>query len=160
MQNKSHFEKFRSFHRSLYAQVSLQCDIYSVPVIERVLHGVMVAYVRQCGGPDVQRSPYPFPQDLVNRFRDTLVNASNHLNEKEREHLLQIFEKRVKEWRGWERTIWESYRSDSEIPLLFLAGSYVNRTWDGLSWPTMMSMRNVDAESRLTISNLYLREDR
>ena len=159
--DKSHFEKFRSFHQSLYAQVEpTSVTPYSVPVIERVLHGVMVAYVRQCGGPDVQRSPYPFPQDLVIRFRDTLVKASNHLNEKEREHLLQIFEKRVKEWRGWERTIWESYRSDSEIPLLFLAGSYVNRTWDGLSWPTMMSMRNVDAESRLTISNLYLREDR
>src|SRR6202007_2382560 len=48
--DRSHFEKFRSYHERLYAQVEpTSVTPYSPPALDRGLHAVMAAYTRQTG---------------------------------------------------------------------------------------------------------------
>ena len=48
--DRSHFEKFRTYHERLYAQVEpTSVTPFSPPVLDRALHAVLVAYVRQLG---------------------------------------------------------------------------------------------------------------
>lgn len=67
--DRSHFERFRSYHEQLYGQVEpTSVTPFSGPALERALHAVLVAYVRQTGGATLAASPYPYPEDLVRRF--------------------------------------------------------------------------------------------
>ena len=64
--DRSHFEKFRSYHERLYAQVEpTSVTPFSPPVLERALHAVMVAYVRQAGNEGAVQSPDPYPKNLI-----------------------------------------------------------------------------------------------
>ena len=64
--DRSHFERFRGYHERLYAQVEpSSVTPFSSPALNRALHAAIVAYVRQKGGPDVIRSPYPPPDGLI-----------------------------------------------------------------------------------------------
>ena len=59
--DRSHFEKFRSYHERLYAQVEpSSVTPFTPPALKRALHAVMVAYVRQSGGIPGKREPNPF----------------------------------------------------------------------------------------------------
>ena len=71
--DRSHYERFRSYHERLYAQVEpTSVTPYSAPVLERALHAVMAAYVRQYGDSEMASSPLPVPVEKLNRLRDML----------------------------------------------------------------------------------------
>jgi len=104
--DKSHFEKFHSYHQQLYAQVEpTSVTPFSLPVLERVMHAVMVAYVRQTGNSDLQKSPYPYPDKILKDFRLILEKRITRLSKREQTDVLRIFDQRSEEWKGWERTI-------------------------------------------------------
>ena len=72
----------------------------------------------------------------------------------------EIFERRVSEWQRWDRTRWERTGGlPGAIPLLRRSGEYATREESDLSWATPLSMRNVDAECRGTITTLYARKE-
>jgi len=156
--DKSHFEKFHSYHQQLYAQVEpTSVTPFSLPVLERVMHAVMVAYVRQTGNSDLQKSPYPYPDKILKDFRLILEKRITRLSKREQTDVLRIFDQRSEEWKGWERTMWDSFANMADdVPLIHLAGSYVNEEWRRYSWPTMMSMRNVDADCQAEVTKGYL----
>ena len=71
--DRSHFEKFRTYHSQLYAQVEpTSVTPFSPPVLDRALHAIMAGYVRQRGDEEQSFSPYPYPENLVNSIRDTI----------------------------------------------------------------------------------------
>ena len=60
--DRSHFEKFRSYHERLYSQVEpTSVTPFSRPALDRAAHAVIATYVRQLGDSDQAESPYPYP---------------------------------------------------------------------------------------------------
>jgi hypothetical protein len=158
--DRSHFEKFRSYHQQLYAQVEpTSITPFSPPVLDRALHAIMATYVRQTGEQQTVQTPYPYPKNLIEQLREILIPRIQLIDEAEVENFEKVFEERASEWQRWQRTNWERKgRDTTDIPLLRVAGDYASPEWQRYSWATPMSMRNVDAECQAEITNLYLNE--
>lgn len=161
--DRSHFEKFRSYHEQLYAQVEpASVTPFSPPALDRALHAVMALHVRQSGPEGPADSPYPYPQKLVDTIHEILLDRVSAVDGDEVTNFEKVFAKRAKEWRNWERlrwTSWDGSSSSDDSPQLREAGSYASSDWAKISWPTPMSMRNVDAECQAEITQLYLNWD-
>lgn len=155
--DRSHFEKFRSYHERLYAQVEpTSVTPFSPPVLDRALHAVLVAYVRQFGrenGP-----PRPVPHDLIRAAGDLLSARVEAVEGAERKNLEDVFQRRYDEWKRWRRIAWSS-AGGGEVPLIRPAGAYVTAAAARLSWSVPQSLRNVDAQCRAEITDHYLHED-
>ncbi len=157
--DRSHFEKFRSYHERLYAQVEpTSVTPFSPPVLDRALHSVIAAYARQAGNKAIAESPYPFPVDLIKQLRNLLLPRIQLIDPEEAPNFERVFDARINEWKRWQRRSWDGSRWDEDPPLLREAGSYVSSEWARISWPTQRSLRNVDAECQVEITTLYLSE--
>ncbi len=158
--DRSHFEKFRSYHERLYAQVEpTSVTPFSPPVLDRALHAVMTAYARQEGGENLAQSPEPFPTSLVEQLRTIILPRVQKVDPEEENNFTRVFNKRASEWRRWESTKWTGNWQETDIPLLRGAGAYASRERAKLSWATPQSMRNVDAECQVQITKLYLDDE-
>lgn len=159
--DRSHFEKFRSYHERLYAQVEpTSVTPFSPPALERALHSVMVSYVMQTGNEDSARSPYPFPKDMIEKLKGILLPRVMAVDPLEVENFERVFKQKTLEWQKWEPIKWKAGFSDtdSDTPLLRVAGAYVTKEQEKISWATMQSMRSVDAECIAEIMNPALEE--
>ncbi|HKO18075.1 MAG TPA: helicase-related protein [Acidobacteriaceae bacterium] len=157
--DRSHFEKFRSYHERLYAQVEpTSVTPFSLPALERALHAVVAGYVRQWGPPDAAERPYPLPAMLIERFRRLLRARVQRVSPGDLAAYEAVFDRRITEWQRWERRHWSGFGGD-DAPLLRDAGGYVRPEWALISWPTPRSMRNVDAECQIEITQLYLNHE-
>ncbi|MBW4548610.1 MAG: hypothetical protein KME25_29890 [Symplocastrum torsivum CPER-KK1] len=158
--DRSHFEKFRSYHERLYAQVEpTSVTPFSPPVLDRALHAIMGAYVRQTGDGQIAKSPDPYPDILIKQLREILIPRIEVIDPDEVENFQRVFDKRASEWQRWQRTRWKgTSQTVDDIPLLRVAGDYASPEWQRLSWATPTSMRNVDAECQAEITQLYLLE--
>jgi hypothetical protein len=157
--DRSHFEKFRSYHERLYAQVEpTSVTPFSPPALDRALHAIMAAYARQAGDSELAYKPYPCPDDLLGELRQIILRRVEAVDPEEAPNFERVFDKRTQEWRRWERLLWQNYMQDGDTPLLRAAGAYVSRERANISWSTPQSMRNVDAEGQIEITQLYLTE--
>jgi len=157
--DRSHFEKFRSYHERLYAQVEpTSVTPFSPPVLDRALHAVIATYVRQTGDEGVARSPYPYPENLIEQLQQILLPRIEMIDPAELDNFQRVFEKRVKEWQHWQPTNWQQTSQNSDKPLLRAAGAYATSEQSHLSWATPVSMRNVDAECEAQITQLYIQQ--
>ena len=160
--DRSHYEQFKSYHERLYSQVEpTSVTPMSIPALDRALHAVMVGFVRQRTPTD--SSPYPVPSEQLAHLRAVLLERADALTQVEGESVVKNletqFEQRKREWMNRKRTIWADRRRREDAPLIYEAGQFVPPGWRSLSWPTPLSMRNVDAECQAVISQLYLTED-
>ncbi|MGI9064873.1 MAG: helicase-related protein [Pyrinomonadaceae bacterium] len=159
--DRSHFEKFRSYHERLYAQVEpTSVTPFSPPALDRALHAVMAAYVRQTGDETQSRKPYPYPEDSIERLREIILPRIRAVDPEEEENFENVFDRRAAEWKRWERTRWDGGISalGGDMPLMRAAGAWVSREDALVSWATQQSMRNVDAEAQIEITRLYLHD--
>ncbi|HEX8145016.1 MAG TPA: helicase-related protein [Pyrinomonadaceae bacterium] len=155
--DRSHFEKFRSYHERLYAQVEpTSVTPFSPRVLDRALHAIMAAYAVQEGDQELVSRPYPYPEDMVNELRRILMPRVRQVDAAEVPNFERVFDRRAREWRNWQRTKWYGKWNDEDIPLIRAAGTYASRERANLSWATPMSMRNVDAECQIEITRLYI----
>jgi hypothetical protein len=158
--DRSHFEKFRSYHERLYAQVEpTSVTPFSPPALDRALHAVIVSYARQAGNRELARSPFPYPRKLIAYLESILLPRVQAIDPEEVERFKSTFRERTGEWERWQRSKWESFQQSDDIPLLRRAGEYADAERALLSWPTPMSMRTVDAECEAQITTLYIREE-
>jgi len=152
--DRSHFEKFRTYHERLYAQVEpTSVTPFSPPALDRALHAVIVAYARQLGGEKLAGSPYPFPEDLINEIKSILLPRVKFIDPGEIENFEIVFNKLANQWKTWERIKWEGSWKDDNDPLLRRAGDYTPIEKKIGSWETPTSMRNVDAECIVEIAS-------
>lgn len=153
--DRSHFEKFRSYHERLYAQVEpTSVTPFSPPVLDRALHAVLVSFVRQNGASGL--APWPVPHQLIEKAYELLAGRVQTVDKEEEATLDRLFDERRSEWQTWQRRIWQSWGADEEIPLLRRAGEYATRAATQVSWSTPTSLRNVDAECRAEVSLRYV----
>lgn len=158
--DRSHFEKFRSYHQRLYAQVEpTSVTPFAPPVVDRALHAALCVYVRQLGVQDLP--PCPVPEELISEAFDLFLQRAQDVDDRELGYLNEAFGQRLIEWRGWERTEWSARPSDNsdDIPLLRRAGEWVPPAAARLSWATPTSMRNVDAECIAEVTLRYAQEE-
>jgi hypothetical protein len=109
----------------------------------------MMAYVRQhipCGS-----SPDPVPNEVIDNFWK--VFSSRFDNNQFRQFYpsaCEIFAQRKSEWNKRRPVRWDA-KDDSEVGLAHRAGEYVPNLIRDSSWPVLSSMRNVDADCRISV---------
>jgi hypothetical protein len=158
--DRSHFEKFRSYHERLYAQVEpTSVTPFSRPALDRAAHAVIASYVRQSGDSDQAESPYPFPAGLVAAATSILDQRASSVDPDELAALRRIIDKRRDEWQRWQRLKWAGTFHAEDMPLMRPAGAYVTPDKARVSWATPQSLRNVDAECQVEITQLYMLEE-
>lgn len=157
--DRSHYERFRTYHQSLYAQVEpTSVTPFATPVLRRALHAAVVAYVRQVA-PDLD--PYPFPRAVYDEAIALLRERAQIADADEVPTLEKIARTRARQWENWERTKWEAnvIGGDPKQGLMRFAGTLPDIDAKATIWDVPTSMRNVDAECQLKISLAYSQAD-
>jgi hypothetical protein len=157
--DRSHYERFRTYHQQLYAQVEpTSVTPFATPVLRRALHGAAVAYIRQVA-PTAE--PYPFPREEYDAAIKLLRARAEIADEGELPAFDVIAAKRARQWEAWERTEWEAnvIGGDPKQGLMRYAGTLPDLDAKTPIWDVPTSMRNVDAECRLQISQAYAMAD-
>ena len=159
--DRSHYERFLTYHQQLYAQVEpTSVTPFATPVLRRALHAIAVAYVRQTAPQDLP--PYPFPSAEYHEAIELLRTRAVIADSGEVPILERMAEKRARQWNGWERTVWEANPApwgDPKQGLMRFAGTLPDLDSKATIWDVPTSMRNVDAECRLAISLAYAHAD-
>jgi hypothetical protein len=155
--DRSHFEKFRSYHERLYAQVEpTSVTPFSGPALERALHAVIIGYLRQTMPVNQLEQPWPIPQAQIKEISAKIRErvACIYTDPQDRDYILCEIEEQterfISNWRINEINRWVS--SGQEVGLIYRAGSYVERNVEKRSKKTPQSMRNVDMECKGTIA--------
>lgn len=153
--DRSHYERFRTYHQQLYAQVEpTSVTPFANPVLRRALHAAVIAHIRQTA-PALKPNPFPAPEfqnaiELL-RARAEAVNAD------ELPAFDTIAAQREREWEAWQRTEWSAnaYGGDPLQGLMRFAGELPDLGSKATIWDVPTSMRNVDAECTIEISTAY-----
>jgi hypothetical protein len=158
--DRSHYEQFQAYHSRLYAQVEpASVTPFTIPVLERALHAVVVATVRQTLDVAVLTSPDPFQgtqmesaakkaYDLLSARLNVLIKDPG-IAQRVQADLKVCFEKRVRQWAAFQPIKWQNYfpkRDSGDRPLMRPYGSPCPPGWMDRSWETPNSLRGVDAE--------------
>ena len=160
--DRSHFERFRSYHQALYAQVEpTSVTPFSAPAVDRALHGIIVAAVRQLGKIDqegVNSSPFPLEDGtklrhlIESMIDDRVISVAPD----ERQNVVEKMNQRLKEWRVWDPAEYGGFGMPPQnAPLMHPAGSVDLPEWTNRSWPTLSSLRNVDASCEAVITGFF-----
>jgi hypothetical protein len=152
--DRSHFEKFRSYHEQLYAQVEpTSVTPFSPPVLERALHAVVTTFVRQTGPADLPA--YPVPEQLLQKAHELLSARVKRVDPVESGHLEDELAQRRREWAAWQPIECGPHPEHEGVPVVLYGGSYADKEKAAMSWAVPTSMRNVDAECRARITTAY-----
>ena len=157
--DRSHYERFRTYHQQLYSQVEpTSVTPFAMPVLRRALHAAAIAYIRQTS-PSLD--PHPFPRAEYNAAISLLRDRAAKVDPDELEEFDRIADQRAHEWSKWERTTWEAnvIGGDPKQGLMRTAGTLPDPDGKAIIWDVPTSVRNVDAECRIQISTAYAQAD-
>jgi len=161
--DRSHYEHFQAYHARLYAQVEpASVTPFTIPVLERALHAVMVAWVRQTlpvttlaagpahfAGTDLESAARNALDILKTRIQ--ILSTETGDSQRLLADLESCFNKRIGEWKQFYPVKWNEYfpkRDSADKPLLRPYGSPCPSSWVRTTWETPNSLRGVDAECR------------
>lgn len=158
--DRSHYERFRTYHQQLYAQVEpTSVTPFAEPVLKRALHAAAISRMRQVS-PSLE--PSPFPQAEYEAAIALLRQRAEIVDPAE----LPVFDhwvrERAREWKRGERTAWAAssfFDGDPKQGLMRPAGDLADPGNKAVTWDTPLSMRSVDAECRLEITRAYVLDD-
>lgn len=157
--DRSHYERFRTYHQSLYAQVEpTSVTPFATPVLRRAMHGAVVAHIRQVSA---LIGPHPFPRKEFDQAMELLKERAAIVDPDELPALEREGRARARQWDQWERTEWEAnvIGGDPKQGLMRFAGTLPDLGSKLTIWDVPTSMRNVDAECQLKISLAYSQAD-
>ena len=154
--DRSHYEHFRGYHAAFYKHVEpTSVTPFSLPVLERALHAVLVIAARHLGGlesPDQIDPKAKVFTDLTKRLKERCDRTDPDHGEALRARLQQL----LKRWAEVRPSEWGRFGSPPESrPLMYPAGSEPSPDWDDSAWPTPTSMRNVDVECEARVVQSY-----
>jgi hypothetical protein len=165
--DRSHYERFRSYHQALYAQVEpTSVTPFSAPAVDRALHGIIVAAVRQLGKIDQEGArPLPFPlgeeSKLLELIESMIEDRVLSVSPEESQNVLHKMAQRLKEWRVWAPAGYGGFGiPPQDAPLMHPAGSAELPDWTNRSWATLSSLRNVDASCEAVITDFFNQVDK
>ena len=160
--DRSHYERFRTYHQQLYAQVEpTSVTPFAAPVLRRALHAAACRHIRQTSAPDLRS--YPFPKaEYDDADRAAPRRAPHSPTATKCQSLERMQRKRA-------RRVGEAGTERSGAP----TSSAATRSRASCATPARCltskarppcgtsprSMRNVDAECRLEIILAYIHDD-
>lgn len=160
--DRSHYERFRPYHQMLYAQVEpTSVTPFSPPAIDRALHGIIVAAIRQMGNLSHEAdSPDPFPLESNTKLYKVIYEMIKERVEvvapEELELVMKKFEERLNEWKVWNPAEYGGFSMATEdAPLIYQAGKSKQPSWGERSWPTVTSLRDVDASCQGDVTSFF-----
>ena len=154
--DRSHYEHFRAYHEAFYKHVEpTSVTPFSLPVMERALHAVLVVLARHLGGVASPGSFDPSSKTLL----DLCDIVQQRCKDVDPEHAgaLQIrLQALMSQWANVLPSEWGGFGKPPELrPLMFPAGSEPRPEWGESAWSTPTSMRNVDVECQAQVVASY-----
>jgi hypothetical protein len=156
--DRSHYEQFVPYHRSLYRWVEpTSVTPFSLPSRNRALHAAFVVLVRhgtRFGANDKAHEFDPGDPE-IRRCVDLLVETAGRADPDEKQATADHLERIADDWVDLitvARNARKTLHYQAKKPVHSLLGTFGD---DWGSWPTLNSMRNVDRSSRLEIGTEY-----
>ena len=151
--DRSHFEHFQSYHARLYAEVEpTSVTPFALPVLERALHGAALAHTRQ-HLPNLEA--YPFPSEQFEAALDLLRARAIQVDPTESDAFDEVARRRKRQANAWNRTEWGRFAGSGDGRLMRMPGTSIATNDQGTSWEVPTSMRSVDAECKMRVTNRY-----
>ncbi|MGC8920730.1 helicase-related protein [Streptomyces sp. PG2] len=152
--DRSHYENFLHFHSALYREVeSTSVTPFSARARDRGLHAVVVAMARilipEARGDDGAGRIHLYKDELTELIRPVLLSRVDTVDPDERRRTAEAFDEFVDWWAETARMnggLYYEPKRGSKAPSLLCA--YDDEANDK-AWPTLWSLRDVDAESAL-----------
>jgi hypothetical protein len=155
--DKSHYEDFRGYHQRLYARVEPSTVTpFSRPALKRGLGAIIIANIRQFS--HIEAKPEEIDKTVILNWINRFLELREHtMSQDEYDDINKFFKNFIDKWDKKKVVYndWGQLKIDSEPKqndLLFplgIAGKRNNKI------PCPTSMRNVDAESSLWITDVY-----
>jgi hypothetical protein len=155
--DRSHFERFHSYHARLYAQVEpTSVTPFSAPARERALHAILVALLRlMCERLRQNPSPAPTPEELKH-VRSAVIGRAAIADPDEAEETEALLSALERHWREFSPSRYGGFDTPTDIaPLMYPAGDVPLPSWSGKSWPTQTSMRGVEPSCEAKVVGSY-----
>lgn len=161
--NRSHYENFVPYHEALYRYVEpTSVTPYAAPARDRALHAALVIVMRHAGGIGDENGASRFkPKSKGTReLIDMLMDRMQKADPSEKEGIEQDLWDRIDDWTkrikdSHERLIYNARSGRQFTPLL---SNFEDPRPRG--WPTLNSMRGVDAEIEIVIDGESLEDAR
>lgn len=153
--DRSHYEHFRSFHSAFYKYVEpTSVTPFSIPVLERALHAVLVIIARHLGDVDKPDEINPVSTSIEKAI-DSIRERCCRIDSEHADVLKNKLQNLLFQWNEFKPGLWGQFGKPPENqPLMYPAGTEPRIEWD-MSWPTPSSMRNVDIECQTRIVSTY-----
>jgi hypothetical protein len=154
--DRSHYEHFRDYHAAFYKHVEpTSVTPYSLPVLERALHAVLIVLVRHFVG--LKRPDGIDPTDAaVGNALKFIDTRCGNIDPEHRTATLSKLKRLLKDWGDIRPSEWGRFGPPPPSrPLMYPAGTEPLEEWDDSPWPTPASMRNVDVECDARVLSFY-----
>lgn len=161
--DRSHYERFRAYHQSIYAWVEATSTTpFSKPAVSRSLHAALVAMMRQMSPADATPADVAEDADLYRSVLETFQERAAAVGRKDEvenvsRRLEELFER---SWRHWSPDSWGSFNPDDDREALIYPAGSAGPAWRDRAWATQTSLRNVDTSCEAAVTQFYLDDDR
>ncbi|WP_199119736.1 helicase-related protein [Pedobacter sp. ASV28] len=145
--DRSHFEHFQEYHSKIYSKVEpTSVTPFSAPARERALHAILVGLVRFYSTDQSSITPRPFPQkEIIERVTQIIFDRVHLIDDEEYEKTLELIEEKLDYWKNELPLVYGSFGQQTNIPLMYPAGTNPSEDIKARAWSTPTSMRNVDS---------------
>jgi hypothetical protein len=152
--DRSHYERFLSYHNSIYRYVEpTSLTPFSGPSRLKALHAVMVILVRNLPGglPDNgQAGQFPVDQTIVQHVRQLIEERVGKAAPDEVQDTLQEFDEKIESWEDWAEEGCLVFNSTVAAATSLLHRDILApSTKQG--WLTMDSMRTIDHDTKVRV---------
>lgn len=145
--DRSHFEHFQEYHSKIYSRVEpTSVTPFSAPARERGLHAILVGLIRFYSTDQSATTPKPFPnKEIIERVTQIILDRVHLIDNEEYENTLKLIQEKLDYWKSELPLVYGSFGQQTNIPLMYPAGSNPSEDIKDRAWSTPTSMRNVDS---------------
>jgi hypothetical protein len=145
--DRSHFEQFQGYHSKIYSKVEpTSVTPFSAPARERALHAILVGLIRLYSTDQSSTTPRPFPQkEIIERVTQIIFDRVHLIDEEEYDKTMELMEEKLDYWKNELPLVYGSFGQQTNIPLMYPAGTNPSEDIKARAWSTPTSMRNVDS---------------
>lgn len=145
--DRSHFEHFQEYHSKIYSKVEpTSVTPFSAPARERGLHAILVGLIRFYSTDQSASAPRPFPQkEIIERVTQIIFDRVHLIDDEEYDKTLELIEEKLEYWKNELPLVYGSFGQQTNIPLMYPAGTNPSEDIKARAWSTPTSMRNVDS---------------